>query len=285
MGGRFVISLDLDRGDGQNRKELERIFYTGKVLVYSKDPERIKDFIRQNFEFCMIYVQASDLNVQDVVSLLDIGATEAFITVTHAKEIIQKRLLPEHLQRLTITLGDVSSKQAQDELSLIFEAFPGIGVHADKAERDVLEFFYHPIKKYVSYPSDSSTTLESVQNDIKDGYTAIVPTSLIKKEKVADSPNISLESLTLSSLVSDREDGLLPTLVVNERGISLGLVYSNSESVKASLETGRGVYWSRKRGLWPKGESSGDIQELVRIDVDCDGDALQFVVRQKGDGG
>ncbi|MEM8835053.1 MAG: phosphoribosyl-ATP diphosphatase [Planctomycetota bacterium] len=86
-------------------------------------------------------------------------------------------------------------------------------------------------------------------------------------------------------LTSDRPDGLWPTVVVNEHLQSLGLVYSNLDSVRASLEHQRGVYYSRSRNtLWPKGETSGDVQELLRIDADCDRDALRFVVKQHGNG-
>ncbi len=86
-------------------------------------------------------------------------------------------------------------------------------------------------------------------------------------------------------LRSDRPDGLWPTVVCDERGAALGLVYSNLDSVRESIETGRGVYYSRSRkGLWRKGESSGNTQELIRIDTDCDRDALRFTVRQAGSG-
>lgn len=86
-------------------------------------------------------------------------------------------------------------------------------------------------------------------------------------------------------LVSDREDGLWPTVVADERGVALGLVYSSLESLTAAIEERRGVYYSRSRGgLWRKGESSGSTQELLRIDADCDRDALRFTVRQSGTG-
>jgi phosphoribosylformimino-5-aminoimidazole carboxamide ribotide isomerase len=86
-------------------------------------------------------------------------------------------------------------------------------------------------------------------------------------------------------LRSDREDGLWPTVVCDLRGTALGLVYSNLDSVRESIETGRGVYYSRSRkGLWCKGESSGNTQELLRITTDCDRDALRFTVRQSGSG-
>jgi phosphoribosyl-ATP pyrophosphohydrolase len=89
----------------------------------------------------------------------------------------------------------------------------------------------------------------------------------------------------MAPLRTDRPDGLWPTVVCDEHGSALGLVYSNADSLRASIDQRRGVYWSRSRGeLWRKGETSGAIQELIRIDVDCDRDALRFSVRQVGSG-
>lgn len=85
-------------------------------------------------------------------------------------------------------------------------------------------------------------------------------------------------------LRSDRPDGLWPTVVCDEDGVALGLAYSDAESLKAALAERRGVYRSRARGLWRKGESSGATQELLRVDADCDRDALRFTVRQAGPG-
>ncbi|MBO6740828.1 MAG: phosphoribosyl-ATP diphosphatase [Phycisphaerales bacterium] len=86
-------------------------------------------------------------------------------------------------------------------------------------------------------------------------------------------------------LISDRADGLWPTVVCDERDATLGLVYSNLESIRESITTGTGVYYSRSRqSLWRKGESSGNTQQLIRIDTDCDRDALRFTVRQSGTG-
>jgi phosphoribosyl-ATP pyrophosphohydrolase len=85
-------------------------------------------------------------------------------------------------------------------------------------------------------------------------------------------------------LSSDRPDGLWPTVVCDESGVALGLVYSDAESLRAALTERAGIYRSRRRGLWRKGESSGDRQILVRVDADCDRDALRFTVRQSGAG-
>ena len=85
-------------------------------------------------------------------------------------------------------------------------------------------------------------------------------------------------------LVSDRPDGLWPTVVVDASGRALGLTYSSLESLRQAIESGRGVYHSRRRGTWVKGETSGDTQDLLRVDADCDRDTLRFTVRQHGRG-
>jgi phosphoribosyl-AMP cyclohydrolase / phosphoribosyl-ATP pyrophosphohydrolase len=79
---------------------------------------------------------------------------------------------------------------------------------------------------------------------------------------------------------SDRRDGLWPTVVVDELGTTLGLVYSGAESLGRALEERRGIYHSRTRGVWVKGETSGAAQELLAVDIDCDRDTLRFTVRQ-----
>ncbi|MEO1481596.1 MAG: phosphoribosyl-ATP diphosphatase [Myxococcota bacterium] len=99
------------------------------------------------------------------------------------------------------------------------------------------------------------------------------------------SGRLSYADAVMAPLRTDRPDGLWPTVVVDERGVALGLVYSNRESVTEAIKTHRGVYWSRSRSsLWKKGESSGNVQELIRLDIDCDRDALRFTVRQTGAG-
>jgi len=95
---------------------------------------------------------------------------------------------------------------------------------------------------------------------------------------------ISLADAITAPLVSDRVDGLWPTVVVDEAGVALGLAWSSEETVRQAVETRRGVYQSRSRGLWVKGETSGAVQELVAVAADCDRDTLRFTVRQHGAG-
>jgi len=98
------------------------------------------------------------------------------------------------------------------------------------------------------------------------------------------SGRLDLADAIAAPLTSDRADGLWPTIVVNEMNQALGLTYSSAESLREAIRRRRGVYHSRSRGLWVKGETSGDVQELLRVDLDCDRDALRFVVRQEGRG-
>lgn len=80
--------------------------------------------------------------------------------------------------------------------------------------------------------------------------------------------------------------GLL-TVVTIEAGTNdvLMLAHMNAEALSLTLETGIAHYWSRSRGkLWKKGETSGELQEVVEVRTDCDQDALVLTVRQTGRG-
>ncbi|MHC4975674.1 MAG: phosphoribosyl-ATP diphosphatase [Planctomycetota bacterium] len=86
-------------------------------------------------------------------------------------------------------------------------------------------------------------------------------------------------------LNSDRPDKLWPTIIANQHSTTLGLAYSNIDSVRESLNSAQGVYFSRSRqSLWRKGASSGNTQDLLSIRADCDRDTLLFTVRQRGAG-
>ncbi|HKA58941.1 MAG TPA: phosphoribosyl-ATP diphosphatase [Gemmatimonadales bacterium] len=76
-----------------------------------------------------------------------------------------------------------------------------------------------------------------------------------------------------------------PTVVCDESGRTLGLVWSTRESLARAVGERRGIYWSRSRqAICEKGATSGNSQRLVRVDLDCDRDALRFTVRQQGAG-
>jgi phosphoribosyl-AMP cyclohydrolase len=86
-----------------------------------------------------------------------------------------------------------------------------------------------------------------------------------------------------SSLSYDA-NGLIPCIAQDHlSGQVLMLAWMNADAVAQTLDTGRVTYWSRSRAsFWVKGETSGNIQELVELRLDCDRDCLLAVVRQTG---
>ena len=77
---------------------------------------------------------------------------------------------------------------------------------------------------------------------------------------------------------------LIPAVAQDaESGEVLMLAWVNEQALRLTLETGYAHYFSRSRqSLWKKGETSGHLQELVEVRLDCDGDALLYLVRQQG---
>ncbi len=81
-------------------------------------------------------------------------------------------------------------------------------------------------------------------------------------------------------------DGLVTAVVTDARDDHLLMVaHMNAQALQLTLQTGIAHYWSRSRGqLWKKGETSGNMQHVQEIRVDCDQDALWLRVRVEGDG-
>ncbi|MCR9148720.1 MAG: phosphoribosyl-AMP cyclohydrolase [Rhodobacteraceae bacterium] len=79
-------------------------------------------------------------------------------------------------------------------------------------------------------------------------------------------------------------NGLIPAIAQDAgSGEVLMMAWMNAEAVARTLATGRVTYWSRsRRAFWIKGESSGHVQRLVEMRVDCDRDCLLMLVDQTG---
>ena len=79
-------------------------------------------------------------------------------------------------------------------------------------------------------------------------------------------------------------DGLVPVIAQqHDTGEVLMMAWMNRDAVRASLTEGRACYWSRSRAkLWRKGETSGQVQLLRELRLDCDGDAVLLLVDQTG---
>ena len=81
-----------------------------------------------------------------------------------------------------------------------------------------------------------------------------------------------------------KNDGLVPVIVqdINSKEV-LTLAYANKESLELTQKTGNSWFWSRSRNkLWMKGEESGNVQKVKKILVDCDSDAVVYLVEPSG---
>jgi len=78
--------------------------------------------------------------------------------------------------------------------------------------------------------------------------------------------------------------GLIPVIAQNHRGGEvLMLAFADEQAVRKTIEEGFAHYHSRSRGeLWKKGASSGHLQKIVEVRMDCDGDSLLYIVEQTG---
>jgi phosphoribosyl-AMP cyclohydrolase len=90
--------------------------------------------------------------------------------------------------------------------------------------------------------------------------------------------------VNVEALDFEKGGGLLPAIVQDsDTGEILMLAYMNEEAYRRTLETRRAWFYSRSRdAFWMKGESSGHVQEVHEVRVDCDADAVLLKVRQVG---
>jgi phosphoribosyl-AMP cyclohydrolase len=98
-----------------------------------------------------------------------------------------------------------------------------------------------------------------------------------------DATTPPLPSALAAALAFDAR-GLIPAIAQqHDSGEVLMMAWMNRAAIAETLATGRVCYWSRSRGrLWRKGETSGQVQRLVELSVDCDGDTLLLRVDQTG---
>lgn len=95
---------------------------------------------------------------------------------------------------------------------------------------------------------------------------------------------MSADPEALLAAIAFGPDGLVPAIAQQDgSGEVLMLAWMNRAAVAETLATGRVCYWSRSRQrLWRKGETSGQVQRLVEMRLDCDGDTLLLTVDQQG---
>ncbi|KAL1722465.1 histidinol dehydrogenase-domain-containing protein [Schizophyllum commune] len=222
---------------------------------------------------------APTLKVDELIAWLDAGADKIIIPLSWAKDAVDT--IPAERLLVLLDVNNFSAVSAK-----ITSGVSGVLVKAPTYDLDLIssisKFFgktsVHVLPTTTSPPSPSDIrALKGVS------ATLVLPCSQLTLASTSAS-KINVADAFLAPLISDRPDGLFPTVVCDETGHSLGLVYSSTESVKETILTGKGVYQSRKHGLWRKGETSGATQDVIGIRVDCDSDSLEFRVVQHGAG-
>ncbi|KAF5027762.1 hypothetical protein F66182_140 [Fusarium sp. NRRL 66182] len=264
----FLVSVANTNGqtteDGLSRKEIALLgapFYE----IASKDWGRPSSGTN-------VHMDATSLsNPDDVVALLDGGVRTVFVASETYSEYTEygARVIP------TVSSLDLS---AATETGLLIKDFDISSGNLNKFVEDAQA---KKIKSLYLKPAPKTDIGKFVEVAKKSNAIPILPSTGLTTNK-NDSTRLLLSKIIASYWKSDRPDGLIATVVTDDAGIALGLAYTSEESILEALRTQTGVYQSRKRGLWVKGLTSGDTQELLRVGLDCDNDTLKFVVNQKG---
>ncbi|PFH52797.1 hypothetical protein AMATHDRAFT_1840 [Amanita thiersii Skay4041] len=223
--------------------------------------------------------QRQSIDIDRFVSWLNGGVDKVIVPLNYVIPLIGH--IPPHRLLVTIDVENASaiSDRIRDAVSGVLIKTPTIDIDMVSS---VAKFFENS-QLLVLSSLDSSTVPSLIRSLLTVNAILLVPTSILTLATTS-ATHLNIADAFLAPLVSDRPDGLFPTVVSSETGHTLGLVYSSRQSVRESVSTGKGIYHSRKHGLWRKGESSGAVQEVLSIRLDCDSDSLEFRVVQHGSG-
>ena len=208
-----------------------------------------------------------------IIADLDNGIDTAIVPLSLAKKLVG--VVPA--TRLILLLDAANASAVPDSLRTAISGVLLKTVSTDVELIRSISTFFTGLSIHVL--SKDKPTPSTIRKLTSIGASLVIPFSELDT-------SITIADAFLAPVISDRSDGLFPTIISSytQGGRSLGLVYSSRESVAQSILTGKGVYQSRKHGLWEKGKTSGATQEVVRIRIDCDSDALEFSVIQHGSG-
>ncbi|KAF5963909.1 histidine biosynthesis trifunctional protein [Fusarium coicis] len=219
-----------------------------------------------------VHMDATGLSdPDDVIALLDGGVRTVFVASESYSEYTEygARAIP------TVSSLDISTASKNGLLVKDFD------ISSSDVDKFIKEASAKKIKSLYIKPAPKTDIETFIEIAKKANAIPIIPSTRLTTDR-NDSGRLLLSKVIASYWKSDRPDGLIPTVVTDDAGIALGLAYTSEESILEALRTQTGVYQSRKRGLWVKGLTSGDTQELLRIGLDCDNDTLKFVVNQNG---
>ncbi|OKL55955.1 Histidine biosynthesis trifunctional protein [Talaromyces atroroseus] len=269
-------------GDQEDDFGLKDISRVGSAFIKVSASVEAVEFIKSNSSLLDTYVDVTTIAPADAVEVLNAGAAKIFLTPKQMITLAAENHIPSS-RLVAYVASDEDTTELRNWLTDAPE-FENIGVCATANAARLFEKFGFPRdggQVYRLFGRD--VTEAAVIEEVTHGVVAIV-----SSEQLTIVPNtngkVSVANVLSSRAVPDANTGLIATLVVDERGVSLGFVWSSKESLLEALKTGTGVYQSRKRGLWFKGQTSGDVQQLLGVGFDCDADCMIFRVKQLGRG-
>lgn len=233
-------------------------------------------------EHYIVYPDAETPNSETVLTWLDKGASQVAVPLLSIKDLMG--IVPADRLLLLLDAASVSAipDKIQKAVSGILLKMPAVDFEYISSFRN---FFSKEAQVYVLPTFPIHPSAHAIRELVHASVSPVVPTSQLTLSPTS-AAQLNVADAFLAQVTTDRSDGLFPTIVSShlQGGKALGLVYSSPESVAEAVLTGKGVYQSRKHGLWRKGETSGATQEVVSIRADCDSDALEFRVIQRGTG-
>ncbi|KAF4761580.1 hypothetical protein HAV15_006521 [Penicillium sp. str.  len=248
MATPFLISHDPSSPTSGSGLSLKQIAYFGRVLIKVSSLAQAEQFLRQNFRALDIFVDATEISSSG--DLVDILNAEQSVP---SSRLLVNALSDSELDTFQQWIA-VNAERSEASVCATPSTVP--------AAAEKLKISSDSPRLFTTFGAQTVSE-DAITQVTKQGAIAVIPSQALTVERDV-AGQISAAKLIASTAVTDQANGLYATSVTDERGACLG--------------------FSRKRGLWYKGQSSGDVQELIRIGFDCDSDCLVFVVKQIGRG-
>ncbi|KAG7665563.1 HIS4 [[Candida] subhashii] len=260
----------------QDTNNISTYSLVGQLLFPFGSFKPSKHFLQQFPHDLQVIVDAitNDITADQAVELLNVGIKQVFIKSSQYQDLVVLTGLPSSRFGIQFDSDQVNEEILNSKSSFIF---------TQELSNDKLKQ-YNSNENRSIYIKDDLLSQDQANKLAIGGYIPIITTQNLTTKK-QDSNKVSISSLFVSTLTTDRPDGLYTTLITTPAPAftALGIVYSSQESIIAAIEEKVGVYQSRKRRdeLWYKGKTSGATQTLVQLSRDCDSDVVKFVVEPR----
>ena len=254
----------------EDKQSIDEFSLVGQVLFPIESVSPKKHFIHQFPHDLDIFVNAIDNATTDqIVELLNVGIKQVFVNEKQYHDAIEAG---SPSSRFVVAVDVPSTELLTSEASFV--------TSKPFSESDLKK--YNANENRVIYIESNFTQDGAIE--LAKNYVPVIPSTKLTVKREEEN-KISISAVFVSTLTTDRPDGLYTTLITTPSPsyTALGIVYSSKNSIIAAIEEKVGVYQSRKRRdeLWYKGKTSGATQKLVKLSKDCDSDVIQFMVEPR----